>query len=76
MSGVIRGGVQPTAMPGGRYASQGMISPNGFVQPTGDLTAISFRFLHSLFSAIQQLEGQVTTLQASVQTLQAREPPP
>jgi hypothetical protein len=59
-----------------RWASQGMIGPQQFVQPSGDLTAVSFRFLNSLYRAIQQLEGQVTTLQASVQTLQAREPPP
>lgn len=59
-----------------RMASQGMITPQQFVQPSGDLTAVSFRFLNSLFRAIQQLEGQMTTLQASVQALQAREPPP
>ena len=59
-----------------RVSAQGMISPQQFVQPSGDLTAVSFRFLNSLFRSIQQLEGQVTTLQASVQALQAQEPPP
>lgn len=78
MSGAVvrtRGGVAPTAMPGGRYASQGMITPMQFVQPNGDLTAVSFRFLHSMFAAIQQLEGAVTTLQTTVTALQARLPP-
>ena len=59
-----------------RVSTQGMISPQQFVQPSGDLTAVSFRFLNSLYRSIQQLEGQVTTLQANVQALQAREPPP
>jgi hypothetical protein len=57
-----------------RSTIQGMIAATGFVQPNGDLQAISFRFLHGMFQAIQQLEGQVATLQAAVQTLQAREP--
>jgi hypothetical protein len=33
----------------GRVTTQGMIGPSEFVQPNGDLTPLSFRFLHSLF---------------------------
>lgn len=48
----------------GQYAAQGMIGPNEFVAPlSGDLTAISFRFLNSLFTSIKQLETQVAALQ-------------
>jgi hypothetical protein len=57
-----------------RLTSQGMIAVAGFVQPSGDLTAVSFRFLFGLFNAIRQLEGQVTALQATVQELQGRVP--
>jgi hypothetical protein len=57
-----------------RSATQGMISSIGFVQPNGDLQATSFRFLNSLFAAVKQLEGQVATLQATVQALQERLP--
>jgi hypothetical protein len=57
-----------------RITTQGMIAAIGFVQPTGDLTPVSFRFLFGLFNAIRQLEGQVTALQATVQTLQERLP--
>jgi hypothetical protein len=74
MSGTTRGGVQPTVLATDRYSTQGMIGPNGFVQPTGDLTAVSFRFLNGLFRAVQTLEGQVATLQATVTSLQARLP--
>jgi hypothetical protein len=74
MSGPARPVGEGVSMAAGRYASQGMIGPAQFVQPNGDLTAVSFRFLNSLFRSIQDLQGQVTTLQASVQTLQARLP--
>jgi hypothetical protein len=48
----------------GRYASQGMLAPmNDFVDATGQLSPVSFRFLHSLFTGIQQLEQEVATLQ-------------
>jgi hypothetical protein len=56
-----------------RLTTQGMVTAIGFVQPSGDLTAVSFRFLFGLFNAVRQLEGQVTALQATVQTLQARQ---
>lgn len=48
----------------GEYNAQGMISPaNAFVEPDGAPTAVSFRFLHSMFNCIQHLESEVATLQ-------------
>jgi len=39
-----------------------MISPSQFVEQSGDLTAVSFRFLSSLFNKINDLQAQVNTL--------------
>lgn len=48
----------------GEYTAQGMITPGDFVDPpSGDLTAVSFRFLNSLFNCIRKLESEVATLQ-------------
>ena len=69
----MSGGVHAT---GGLYATQGMIGAADFVQPGGDLTPVSFRFLASMFQAIQQLQTAAATLQTQVNTLQARLPPP
>ena len=56
--------VQPVAMAEGPYASQGMIAPNNpFVDGGGNLTAVSFRFLHGLFQQINDLQNQVTSVQ-------------
>ena len=74
MSGTTRGGVQPTMLASDRLSTQGMIGPQQFVGSGGDLTAVSFRFLNGLFRAVQTLEGQVATLQATVTSLQARLP--
>lgn len=47
----------------GEYAGQGMLAPmNNFVDATGTLTPVSFRFLHSLFRCIQDLEEEVAAL--------------
>ena len=69
----MSGGIHAT---GGPSAIQGMIGPMQFVQPGGDLTPVSFRFLASMFQAIQQLQTTAATLQARVDTLQSRLPPP
>jgi len=58
----------------GMFSRQGMISADDFVFPEGNLTPLAFRFLHSLFTAVVQLQTQVATLQATVTTLQARLP--
>lgn len=53
--------VQPVAMTQGPYASQGMIAPNNpFVDTDGNLTAVSFRFLHGLFQQINDLQQRLT----------------
>lgn len=51
----------PRTMVGsGRYASQGMIAPNNpFVDGDGNLTAVSFRFLHGLFQQLSDLQNAV-----------------
>ena len=52
--------VQPVAMTQGPYASQGMIAPNNpFVDGGGNLTAVSFRFLHGLFQQINDLQQRL-----------------
>lgn len=54
---------------GGEYAGQGMVAPmNNFVDATGTLTPVSFRFLHSLFRCIQDLEEEVDTLKQRLAT--------
>lgn len=66
-----------------RLTTQGMISAIGFVEaPTGNLTPLAFRFLHSLFAAVSPLparlaalEEQAAALQAEVRALQQRLPP-
>lgn len=48
----------------GEYTAQGMITPREFVDPlSGDLTAVSFRFLNSMFNCIRHLESEMATLQ-------------
>lgn len=63
---------RPPATPGprmggmigaGEYTAQGMIPQAGFVDATGDLAPVSFRFLNSMFNCIRHLEGEVATLQ-------------
>lgn len=56
--------VQQTALPGGAYASQGMIAPsNPMVNDDGTPTDVTFRFCHSLLSMISDLQNAVTALQ-------------
>lgn len=56
--------VQQTALPGGEYASQGLISPsNPMVNDDGTPTSITFRFCHSLLQQIGDLQNQVQNLQ-------------
>jgi len=39
------------------FAAQGLISPrNAFVEPTGEPTPVSFRFLESIFNAVGDLQ--------------------
>lgn len=53
--------VQQVSMTQGPYASQGMIAPNNpFVDTDGNLTAVSFRFLHGLFQQINDLQQRLT----------------
>ena len=47
----------------GEYTAQGMISTLDFVDAEGNLNALSFRFLNSLFNCIHKLESEVATLQ-------------
>lgn len=51
-----------------RLTTQGMIGPQEFVQPSGDLTAVSFRFLAGLLTMVQQLQADVATLQQRLTT--------
>ena len=54
---------------GGEYTGQGMIAPlNPFVDGTGVLTPVNFRFLHSLFLCVQNLEQEVDTLKQRLAT--------
>jgi len=55
----MRSGIQPVPLVAGRYATSGMISPTGppLVDPTtGNVSPIGFRFLHSMFQRINNLE--------------------
>ena len=53
--------VQQTALPGGLYASQGLIAPsNPIVNEDGTPTDIFFRFCHSLLSQISDLQQRLT----------------
>ena len=57
-------GAQPAvSLSEGRISTQGMIGPQQFVYGDGDLTAVSFRFLNSMFNSVQQLQADVATLQ-------------
>lgn len=47
----------------GEYTSQGMVGPGNFVGPGGELTDVAYRFLHSLFANISQLQQDVATIQ-------------
>jgi hypothetical protein len=63
-----RTGVQPVPLTPGRDSTQGMIAPmNQFVDSQGVLSGVSFRFLHGLFSQINQLQTEVQTLQQRLQ---------
>lgn len=55
--------IRPVAMAEALYASQGMVGPAGFVGPEGELTDVAYRFLHSLFLSISQLQQDVATIQ-------------
>jgi hypothetical protein len=83
-----RGGVSAVSTADGRAAAQGMIAPmNPFVDASGSLTPVSFRFLYSLFSHINQLLGtpmqaddpvarqRIGELEARLAALEARLPP-
>jgi len=60
--------VQPVALTSGRVSTQGMIAPiNPFVDSQGVLSGVSFRFLHGLFTQINQLQTDVQTLQQRLQ---------
>lgn len=63
MPPISRAGIRPTALGQGRYSTQGMISQLDFVDGNGNLTAVSFRFLNSLFESVQRLQAEVQTLQ-------------
>lgn len=58
-------GIKAVPLTTSDVTTQGMISPvNQFVDPaTGMLLPVSFRFLYGLFSAINNLNAQVATLQ-------------
>lgn len=47
----------------GEYTAQGMVSILDFVDGEGNLNAVSFRFLNSLFNCVHRLESEVATLQ-------------
>lgn len=48
----------------GELTSQGMLAPiNDFVDSAGNLTAVSFRFLYSLWADIQALKASTSVLQ-------------